>query len=122
MRKGLTTWEHFTHSHAVWSLGLFSLFTPASIGPASTHLRLGSGLETCTQDSAPPHRAPGFAEDLPFSCLLLRALRASTGEFLWEDSLGQRGNANPMTFLDNNGNQRIAISATDELIVYGLRD
>jgi hypothetical protein len=36
--------------------------------------------------------------------------------------LGQRGNANPMTFLTNSGNQRIAISATDELIVYGLRD
>jgi glucose dehydrogenase len=80
------------------------------------------------QNTGRPGRASALvtASDLLFIAATddnrLRALRASTGEILWEDSLGQRGNANPMTFLDNSGNQRIAISATDELIVYGLRD
>jgi quinoprotein glucose dehydrogenase len=80
------------------------------------------------QNTGRPGRASALvtASDLLFIAATddkrLRALRASTGEILWEDTLGQRGNANPMTFLDNAGNQRVAISATDELIVYGLRD
>ena len=80
------------------------------------------------QNTGRPGRASALvtASDLLFIAATddkrLRALRASTGEVLWEDTLGQRGNANPMTFLDNAGNQRVAISATDELIVYGLRD
>lgn len=80
------------------------------------------------QNTGRPGRASALvtASDLLFIAATddnrLRALRASTGEMLWEDSLEQRGNANPMTFLDSAGNQRIAISATDELIVYGLRD
>ena len=89
---------------------------------------VSESLPAENQNTGRPGRASALvtASDLLFIAATddnrLRALRASTGEMLWEDSLEQRGNANPMTFLDSAGNQRIAISATDELIVYGLRD
>jgi quinoprotein glucose dehydrogenase len=89
---------------------------------------ISESLPAENQNTGRPGRASALitASDLLFIAATddnrLRALRASTGEMLWEDSLEQRGNANPMTFLDSAENQRIAISATDELIVYGLRD
>jgi len=52
----------------------------------------------------------------------IRALRASTGEQLWESLLPNRGNANPMTYAGANGKQFLAIAATDELLVYALPD
>ena len=89
---------------------------------------ISESLPAENQNTGRPGRASALitASDLLFIAATddnrLRALRASTGEILWEDSLEQRGNANPMTFLDSAEEQRIAISATDELIVYGLRD
>ena len=90
-------------------------------------LGISESLPAGKQNTGRPGRASALitASDLLFIAATddnrLRALRASTGEILWEESLNQRGNANPMTYSDTNGNQRIAITATDELIVYGLR-
>ena len=50
-----------------------------------------------------------------------RALEARTGQELWVSDLERRGNANPITYLDNEGNQLIGITATDTLLVYGLQ-
>ena len=78
------------------------------------------------QNTGRPGRASAIitATDLMFIAATddnrFRALRASTGENLWEVELERRGNANPMTYLGSNQNQYVAISATDELIVYTL--
>lgn len=49
-----------------------------------------------------------------------RALAADSGQLLWETPLGGRGNANPMTYLGSDGNQYVAISATDTLVSFRL--
>jgi len=49
-----------------------------------------------------------------------RALQADTGELLWEVTLPARANANPMTYLGNNGQQYIAVSATNELVSFQI--
>jgi glucose dehydrogenase len=50
----------------------------------------------------------------------LRALSSTNGEQLWETSLPNRGNANPMTYRGSDGNQYVVISATDTLMSYRL--
>ncbi len=49
-----------------------------------------------------------------------RALEAATGRELWVSTLERRGNANPMTYLGADGNQYVALAATDEVVVYRL--
>ncbi|MEZ5490828.1 MAG: PQQ-binding-like beta-propeller repeat protein [Gammaproteobacteria bacterium] len=49
-----------------------------------------------------------------------RALEASSGNQLWETQLNARGNANPMTYLGNDGRQYLVITATDEVVAYRL--
>lgn len=49
-----------------------------------------------------------------------RALDAKSGRELWVDRLERRGNADPMTYLGRDGKQRVAIVATDALVVYAL--
>ena len=91
-------------------------------------LGVSDSLPPGKQNTGRPGRAAALitASDLLFIASTddnrFRGLRASTGEILWEQQLNRRGNANPMTYLDASGKQFVAISATDELIVYGLRD
>ena len=49
-----------------------------------------------------------------------RALEAATGRELWVDRLRQRGNAVPMTYLGGDGQQYVAVVATDTVVAYGL--
>jgi len=49
-----------------------------------------------------------------------RALEATTGRELWVTRLGRRGNANPMTYQGSDGNQYVAIAATDQVVAYRL--
>ncbi len=49
-----------------------------------------------------------------------RALDATTGAQLWETTLDQRGNANPMTYEGADGHQYVVIVATDEVLAYRL--
>jgi len=49
-----------------------------------------------------------------------RALEASSGRVLWETRLSARGNANPMSYRGSDGNQYIAIPATDILYTFRL--
>jgi quinoprotein glucose dehydrogenase len=49
-----------------------------------------------------------------------RALDARTGKELWVATLDRRGNADPLTYLGNNGRQYVGIVATDTLVVYAL--
>lgn len=49
-----------------------------------------------------------------------RALETSSGRILWETTLSGRGNANPMSYLGNDGKQYIVISATDTLQSFRL--
>ena len=50
----------------------------------------------------------------------LRAFEAATGRRLWEARLPGPGNANPMTYLGNDGRQYVAVAATDTLAVFAL--
>jgi quinoprotein glucose dehydrogenase len=59
----------------------------------------------------------GAANDRRF-----RAFDSTTGEELWAARLGGAGNANPMSFADQNGRQHVAIVAGSELVVFGLPD
>lgn len=49
-----------------------------------------------------------------------RAFDSASGEELWTAELGQTGNANPMSFADQNGRQHVGIIAGGELVVFGL--
>ena len=49
-----------------------------------------------------------------------RALDAKTGRELWVTTLERRGNANPITYQGRNGQQYVAIVATDTLSVFAL--
>jgi quinoprotein glucose dehydrogenase len=51
-----------------------------------------------------------------------RAFDSATGEELWVTALDGNANANPMSFADRNGRQRVAINAGGQLMVYGLPD
>ncbi len=50
----------------------------------------------------------------------LRALDTATGRELWVETLGGRGNANPMTYMGLDDKQYLVISATDSLVAYRL--
>jgi len=50
----------------------------------------------------------------------LRAFETATGREIWAGLLEQPGNANPMTYRGGDGNQYVAIAATDTLVVFGL--
>ena len=50
----------------------------------------------------------------------VRALDLKSGRELWVDRLDKRGNADPMTYQGTSGTQRVAIVATDTLVVYAL--
>ena len=47
-----------------------------------------------------------------------RALDTRTGRELWQTRLERRGNADPLTYLANNGRQQVAVVATDRLVTY----
>jgi len=49
-----------------------------------------------------------------------RAFDTSTGEELWVAELDGQANANPMSFADGNGQQRVAVNAGGQLVVFGL--
>ena len=49
-----------------------------------------------------------------------RALEAASGREVWVSRLEQRGNADPMTYLGGNGQQYVAVVATDTVVAYGL--
>ena len=49
-----------------------------------------------------------------------RALEATTGRELWVTRLERRGNANAMSYLGSDGNQYVAIAATDQIVAYRL--
>jgi glucose dehydrogenase len=51
----------------------------------------------------------------------LRALDTTTGRELWMSTLNWRGNANPMTYLGADGNQYVALAATEVVVAYRLR-
>ena len=50
----------------------------------------------------------------------LRAFETATGRRLWETRLPGPGNANPMTYLGDDGRQYVAVAATDTLAVFAL--
>ena len=83
-------------------------------------------LQEGKQNTGRPGRASAIvtATDLMFIAATddnrFRALRASTGESLWEVELDRRGNANPMTYQGSDQKQYVAIAATDELLVYSI--
>ncbi|MCG8416251.1 MAG: PQQ-binding-like beta-propeller repeat protein, partial [Pseudomonadales bacterium] len=89
-------------------------------------LGITEALPAGNQNTGRPGRASAVvtATDLLFIAATddnrFRALRTSTGETLWETRLEKRGNANPMTYLGSDDNQYVAISATDELVVFSL--
>jgi quinoprotein glucose dehydrogenase len=49
-----------------------------------------------------------------------RAFDAKTGRELWSATLGNNGNANPMSYAGRSGKQRVAIVAGDTVNVFGL--
>ncbi len=49
-----------------------------------------------------------------------RALDVETGDELWSAELPLQGNANPMTYLAADGRQYVAVTATEELVVFRL--
>ena len=49
-----------------------------------------------------------------------RAFETATGRALWETRLTGHGNANPLTYLDADGRQYVAVAATDTLVAYAL--
>jgi quinoprotein glucose dehydrogenase len=51
----------------------------------------------------------------------LRAFAAATGEELWSTKLAANVNANPMTYLGNDGRQYVAVVADDTLVAFALR-
>jgi glucose dehydrogenase len=85
-------------------------------------------LPAANQNTGRPGRASGLITDTDLLFIAatddnrIRALRASNGEQLWESVLPNQGNANPMTYLGADRNQYLAITATDELLVYALPD
>ncbi len=84
------------------------------------------GLPMDRQNTGRPGRAAAIvtASGLVFIASTddnrLRALQASTGRELWVERLGQRGNANPMTYLGADGNQYVVVAATEEIVAYAL--
>ena len=50
-----------------------------------------------------------------------RAFDAKDGKELWTQTLGNNGNANPMSYAGKSGKQHVAIVAGDTVNVFGLR-
>ena len=50
-----------------------------------------------------------------------RAFDASTGTQLWETTLENNVNANPMSYLGSDGRQYVAVVAGDTLVAFALR-
>jgi quinoprotein glucose dehydrogenase len=84
------------------------------------------GLPADRQNTGRPGRAAAIvtASGLLFIAATddsrFRALEAATGRELWVTRLDRRGNANAMTYLGSDGNQYVAIAATDEVVAYRL--
>ena len=91
-------------------------------------LGISEALPAENQNTGRPGRASALITDTDLLFIAatddnrIRALRASNGEQLWESVLPNQGNANPMTYLGADRNQYLAITATDELLVYALPD
>lgn len=84
------------------------------------------GLPANKQNTGRPGRAGAIttASGLLFIAATddsrIRALDVSSGEQLWVSQLPGRGNANPMTYRGNDGNQYLVVAATDSLVAYRL--
>ncbi len=84
------------------------------------------GLPPDRQNTGRPGRAAAIvtASGLLFIAATddsrFRALDATTGRELWVTTLDRRGNANPMTYQGSDGNQYVAIAATDQVVAYRL--
>jgi quinoprotein glucose dehydrogenase len=50
-----------------------------------------------------------------------RAFDAASGEELWVTELDANVNANPMTYLGNDGRQYVAVVVNDRLVTFALR-
>lgn len=90
-------------------------------------LGVTEALEQSRQDTGRPGRAGALitGSGLLFIAATddnrFRALEASSGQTLWETTLPNRGNANPMSYRGSDGAQYVVISATDELLSFRLR-
>jgi glucose dehydrogenase len=49
-----------------------------------------------------------------------RAFDAANGDELWVTQLANSANANPMSYLDSNGNQHVAVIAGDRVYAFSL--
>jgi quinoprotein glucose dehydrogenase len=84
------------------------------------------GLPSDRQNTGRPGRAAAIvtASGLLFIAATddsrFRALEATTGRELWVTRLDRRGNANPMTYQGSDGDQYVALAATDQVVVYRL--
>ena len=84
------------------------------------------GLPADRQNTGRPGRAAAIvtASGLLFIAATddsrFRALEATTGRELWVTRLDRRGNANPMTYQGSDGNQYVALAATDEVVTFRL--
>ncbi len=89
-------------------------------------LGITEGLPAGRQNTGRPGRAAAIvtASGLLFIAATddsrFRALDATTGRELWVSTLDRRGNANPMTYLGSDGNQYVALAATDAVVTYRL--
>ena len=89
-------------------------------------LGITEGLPADRQNTGRPGRAAAIvtASGLLFIAATddsrFRALDATTGRELWVSTLNRRGNANPMTYLGSDGNQYVALAATDAVVTYRL--
>ena len=83
-------------------------------------------LPAATRNTGRPARAAGIvtAGGVLFVAATddnrFRAFEAATGRSLWETTLPQHGNANPLTYLGADGRQYVAVVATDTLLAYAL--
>jgi quinoprotein glucose dehydrogenase len=101
-----------------------------STGEIAWQIPLGitEGLTVDKRNTGRPGRAAALitASNLLFIAATddnrFRALDAATGDIIWEQELERRGNANPMTYLGNDGKQYVLITATDQLVSYSLPD
>ena len=84
------------------------------------------GLPAAKRDTGRPGRAGAIVTGSGLLFIAstddnyFRALSAETGQTLWEVMLPARGNANPMTYVANDGNQYVVVAATDSLVSFSL--
>ncbi len=99
-----------------------------STGDIAWQIPLGitEGLTVDKQNTGRPGRAAALitASNLLFIAATddnrFRALDATSGDIIWEDVMERRGNANPMTYLGDDGKQYLVIVASDTLVAYSL--